>query len=48
MEMTVKNTSRQKLLMAVKAGDRLKVHEAKTNTIQTGNCVKAERKLRIS
>ena len=47
METTVKHTSRQKLLTAVKTGDGLKVHQAKTNTIQTGNCVRAERKLSI-
>ena len=47
METTVKHTSRQKLLIAVKTGDGWKVHQVKANTNQTGNCVRTERKLSI-
>ena len=47
METTVKHKSRQKLLIAVKTGDGLKVRQVKMNTVQTGNCVRTERKLSI-
>ena len=47
METTEKHTSRQKLLIAVKTGDGLEVHQVKMNTIQAVNCVRTERKLII-
>ena len=42
-----KHPSRQKLLIAAKTRDGLRVHQVKTNTIQTGNCVRTEKKLII-
>ena len=47
METTVNYPSRQKLLIAAKTGDGLRVHQVKTNTIQTGNFVRTERKRSI-
>ena len=47
METTVKHTRRQKIFIAVNTVDGLKVHQVKTNTIQTGNFVRTERKLII-
>ena len=44
METTVKHPGGQKLLIAVKTMDGVRVHQMKTNTIQTGNCVRTERK----